>query len=198
MPEITHDVLLHRTVGAQAARDERMTPANAASIAERFVDSVGDVVMNEDRGPFWLVEADGRPAGDYSDRDEADDGCADDNNAGVAVIDLTEYRAEKLESVKATFKPITVQALVTLQIVPGPARSEAESSELMQRLLAEYLTSPDYHFREDYGVTPDDYVAFRAGVKPIDDITIHGYDGPFVVDAAVQVISAVEPATGRV
>lgn len=197
VPTDIHDTLLHRTVGTQAAHDERLAFKSAVAIAETFADGVGDIVMSEDRGPFWLVKENGAPVDDYFERSAAEANRDDQDSEGVAVFDLTEYRVAKLAAVEQSIAPITVQALVTLQVVPGSDASVEGVAVKMQQQLTEYLTHPDYPFREDYGIERELYVAVRAGVKEPGEARFDGYDGPFVLESTVQAIEPLAASSDR-
>lgn len=81
----------------------------------------------------------------------------------------------------------TVQALVTLTVAPKEGQDTTAAAEEMLELFRQYLTTREHPFLSDYGATTEEVAAYHAG--DADGPVWGGYEGPFVLDVAVQTFS---------
>ncbi|MFF2053858.1 hypothetical protein ACFVU2_19795 [Leifsonia sp. NPDC058194] len=83
----------------------------------------------------------------------------------------------------------TVQALVTLTVAPKEGQSTTAAAEEMLELFRQYLITREHPFLSDYGATLEEVAAYHAG--DAEGPVWGGYEGPFVLDVAVQGVAPV-------
>lgn len=77
-----------------------------------------------------------------------------------------------------------VEALVTLVVAPKTGQSLTDAAAEMLRLLKEYITG-EHNFLDDYGASAEEIAAYRSDSDEGSGVW-GGYEGPFVVSAAVR------------
>lgn len=94
----------------------------------------------------------------------------------------------KKSSTATPTETATVQALVTLAVVPKEGQTPEAAAAEMFVLFQEYLTERDGTFLTDYGITSEELTKFRAGDLE-EEPTWGGYEGPFVLEAKVETLA---------